>query len=119
MSEEKHTLKSVQSEIKRLQNARQKKTEKIEGMRAEIREMDKRLKELTKLEEQLSQEEMQRRFMTMFPKGTKLTTEQMNKFLEISRQVIDKIDILDTDAAAQAIGLACEDTPKNVEDTAT
>lgn len=119
MSEEKHTLKSVQSEIKRLKAARQKKTEKIDSMRAEIRELDVRLRELAKQEEQLCQEEMQRQFMAMFPKGTKLTSEQMQKFMTIGKHVIEKIDILDTDAAAQAIGLACEDTPKKAEDTTT
>lgn len=110
MSDEKHTLKSVQSEIRRLETARQKKTEKIDSIRAEIRETDKRLKELKKLEEQLYQEEMQHKFMAMFPKGTMLTAEQMNKFMEIGKHVIEKIDILDTDAAAQAIGLACEES---------
>ncbi len=110
MSEEKnYTLKSVQSEIGRLQKAKAKKEEKIKELKTEIRDINKQLKALEAIQEQLYHEDVQRQVSTVLFKGEKLTPEQLAKFMELSKQIRDKIDILDVETATQAISLACEE----------
>ncbi|MBQ3256362.1 MAG: hypothetical protein IJN43_16155 [Ruminococcus sp.] len=110
MSEEKnYTLKSVQSEIGRMKKAKAKKEEKIKELKVEIRDINKQLKALEAIQEQLYHDDVQRQVSSVLFKGEKLTPEQLAKFMELSRQIRDKIDILDVETATQAISLACDE----------
>lgn len=120
MSEEKnYTLKSVQSEIGRMKKAKAKKEEKVKELKAEIRDINKQLKALEAIQEQLYHDDVQRQISSVLFKGEKLTSEQLAKFMELSRQIRDKIDILDVETATQAISLACEESPETDKTTPT
>lgn len=110
MSEEKnYTLKSVQSEIGRMKKAKAKKEGKVKELKTEIREINRQLKALEAIQDQLYHDDVQRQISSVLFKGEKLTPDQLAKFMELSRQIRDKIDILDVETASQAISLACDE----------
>lgn len=102
-NEKNYTLKSVKSEISRLEKSREKKKEKIKVLTAELKEDNNRMKELEKIFDELYHEDLQQKIATLWFKEEKMTGEQIAKFLEISKQLHDKIDILDVQTVVNAV----------------
>lgn len=102
-TEKNYTLKSVKSEIARLEKSSDKKREKIKQLTKEIKADGIRLKELESIYDTLYHEDLQRKIAAVWFKGKKLTGEQITKFLELSTHISDKIDILDVETVASAI----------------
>lgn len=98
-----YTLKSVQSEIARLEKSRQKKKEKISSLTAELRADNTRMKELEKIFDELYHENLKEKIAALWFREEKLTSEQIEKFLEISVQIHDKIDTLDIQTVVNAV----------------
>lgn len=63
--------------------------------------------------------DMQRQISSVLFKGEKLTPEQLAKFMEVSKQIRAKIDILNVETATQAIGLTCEESSETDKTTST
>lgn len=101
-----YTLKSVQTEIARLEKSRQKKKDKISTLTAELKADNAKMKELEKIFDELYHENLQQKIATLWFKEEKLTSEQVEKFLEISKQIHDKIDTLDIPTVVNAVTYA-------------
>ena len=80
-----YSLKTVQTEISRLQKSMDKKREKIESLTAELKE---------KIAKVWFDEE-------------KMTGEQIEKILELSRRIHDKLDVLDVRDVAEIVTEFC------------
>lgn len=117
-TEKTYTLKSVKSEISRIEKSRDKKRDKIRQLTEEIKADGSRLKELEAIYDSLYHEDLQRQIAAAWFKGKKLTGEQITKFLELSTQISDKIDILDVDTVVQAV-TAVYNKQKTVEEAAS
>ena len=102
-NEKNYTPKSVKSELSRLEKSREKKKEKIKVLTAELKEDNNRMKELEKIFDELYHEDLQQKIATLWFKEEKMTGEQIAKFLEISKQLHDKIDILDVQTVVKAV----------------
>lgn len=101
-----YTLKSVQSEITKLEKSRQKKKEKISNLTAELKADNTKMKELEKIFDDLYHENLQQKIATLWFKEEKMSAEQVEKFLELSKQIHDKIDILDVQTIVNAVTYA-------------
>ena len=101
-----YTLKSVQSEIARLEKSRQKKKEKIGNLTAELKADNTKMKELEKIFDDLYHEDLQQKIATLWFKEEKMTKEQIEKFLELSKNIHDKIDVLDIQTIVNAVTYA-------------
>lgn len=101
--EKTYTLKGVQSELARLEKSKAKKKEKMQQLNAELKEINTKVKELEAVYDTLYHEDLQRQIATVWFKEQKMTGEQIAKFLELSTQIHDKIDLLDVAAVVQAI----------------
>lgn len=107
MNDEKtYTLKSIRSEIAKLEKSRQKKKEKISILTAELKADNIKMKELEKIFDDLYHEDLQQKIATLWFKEEKMSTEQVEKFLELSKQIHDKIDILDVQTIVNAVTYA-------------
>lgn len=107
MSDEKiYTLKSVQSEIAKLEKSRQKKKEKISSLTAELKADNVRMKELEKTFDDLYHEDLQQKIATLWFREEKMTKDQIEKFLELSKNIHDKIDVLDVQTIVNAVTYA-------------
>lgn len=102
-NEKVYTLKSVQSEIARLEKSRQKKKEKISNLTAELKEDNTKMKELEKIYDNLYHESLQQKIATLWFREEKMSAEQVEKFLELSKQIHDKIDTLDVKTIVNAV----------------
>lgn len=102
-TEKVYTLKSIQSEITRLENSRNKKKEKIKTLTAELKEDNTKMKELEKIYDDLYHEDLKEKVATLWIKEEKLTKEQIAKFLELSKQIHDKIDVIDIQTVVSAV----------------
>lgn len=98
-----HNLKSVMAEIQRVSRQRDKKTEKVRELNAEIKADNARLKELKNTYDQLQNESLQQQIADAWFKEEKLSGEQIAKFLELSRQLKEKIDVLDVETIVKAV----------------
>lgn len=98
-----YTLKSVQSELNKLKKSRDKKKEQIQKLTSEMKADNKRIKELESIHDTLYHEDLQRQIATVWFKEQKMTGKQIEKFLQISSQVHEQIDILDVNVIVQAI----------------
>lgn len=105
-NEKVYTLKSVQSEIAKLEKSRQKKKEKISNLTAELKADNLQMKELEKIFDNLYHEDLQQKIAKLWFKKEKMTSEQVEKFLEISKQIHDKIDTLDIQTVVNAVTYA-------------
>ena len=105
-NEKVYTLKSVQSEIARLEKSRQKKKEKISNLTAELKADNTKMKELEKIYDDLYHENLQQKIATLWFKEEKMSAEQVEKFLELSKQIHDKIDTLDVQTIVNAVTYA-------------
>ncbi|MDE6678546.1 MAG: hypothetical protein K2K02_05850 [Ruminococcus sp.] len=101
-----YTLKSVQSEIAKLEKSRQKKKEKISNLTAELKADNSKMKELEKIFDDLYHENLQQKIATLWFKEEKMTKEQIEKFLELSKNIHDKIDVLDVQTIVNAVTYA-------------
>ena len=101
-----YTLKSVQSEITKLEKSRQKKKEKISSLTAELKADNSKMKELEKIFDDLYHENLQQKIATLWFKEEKMTKEQIEKFLELSKNIHDKIDVLDVQTIVNAVTYA-------------
>lgn len=101
-----YTLKSVQSEIAKLEKSRQKKKEKISSLTAELKADNVRMKELEKTFDDLYHEDLQQKIATLWFKEEKMSKEQIEKFLELSKNIRDKIDVLDVQTIVNAVTYA-------------
>lgn len=104
--EKQYTLKSVKSELARLEKSRQSKNEKIQQLRAELKEINVKVKELESIYDTLYHEDLQRQIAEVWFKEQKLSGDQIVKFLEISKHLYDKIDLLDITTVVQAVNAA-------------
>lgn len=122
-NEKNYTLKSIKSEISRLEKSRERKKEKIKILTAELKEDNTRMKELEKIFDELYHEDLQQKIATLWFKEEKMTGEQIAKFLEISKQLHDKIDILDVQTIVNAVTYVYnkqhseKESEKNVSDS--
>lgn len=107
MSDEKaYTLKSVQSEIVKFEKSVQKKKEKIAALTAELKADNAKIKELEKIFNELYHEDLQQKITKLWFKKEKMTYEEVEKFLELSTQLHDKIDNLDIQTVVNAVTYA-------------
>ena len=105
-NEKVYTLKSVQSEIAKLEKSRLKKKEKISNLTAELKADNTKMKELEKIYDDLYHENLQQKIATLWFKEEKMTKEQIEKFLELSKNIHDKIDVLDVQTIVNAVTYA-------------
>ena len=99
----KYTLKSVQSEIVKFEKLIEKKKEKIAALTAEIKADTAKLKEFEKIFNKLYHEDLQQKIARLWFKKEKMTHEEVEKFLELSEQLHDKIDTLDIQTVVNAV----------------
>lgn len=104
--EKNYTLKSVQTEIKRMKKTLENKQSEIKRLSEEIKTDKKALRELEGIYNNLYQESLQKQIASAWFKGKKLTGEQITKFLELSTQISDKIDCLDVADMVDAVNNA-------------
>ena len=112
-----YTLKSVQSEIAKLEKSRQKKKEKISNLTAELKTDNTKMKELEKIFDDLYHESLQQKIATLWFKEEKMSAEQVEKFLELSKQIHDKIDTLDVQTIVNAVTYAYNKHLNEAENT--
>ncbi|MBE6873203.1 MAG: hypothetical protein E7493_04775 [Ruminococcus albus] len=112
-----HNLKSVMAEIQRVSRQRDKKTEKVRELNAEIKADNARLKELKNTYDQLQNESLQQQIADAWFKEEKLSGEQIAKFLELSRQLKEKIDVLDVETIVKAVNTIEPEKQKEKVDT--
>lgn len=112
-----YTLKSVQSEIAKLEKSRQKKKEKISNLTAELKADNTKMKELEKIFDDLYHESLQQKIATLWFKEEKMSAEQVEKFLELSKQIHDKIDTLDVQTIVNAVTYAYNKRLNEAENT--
>lgn len=101
-----YTLKSVQSEIIKLEKSVQKKREKIAALTAELKTDNAKIKELEKIFNELYYDDLQQKITKLWFKKEKMTHEEVEKFLELSTQLHDKIDNLDIQTVVNAVTYA-------------
>lgn len=101
--EKNYTLKSVQTEIKRIKKGLESKESELRKISAEIKSDKKVLRELEGIYTVLYQESLQKQIAAAWFKENKMTGEQINKFLELSTKISDKIDELDVADMVNAV----------------
>ncbi|MDE6707613.1 MAG: hypothetical protein K2K06_06225 [Oscillospiraceae bacterium] len=104
--EKTYTLRSVQRELEKLEKSKEKKKEKIKSLTEEIKSENIKIKELETIYDKLYHEDLQRKISDAWFKHGNITGEQIIKILELSKQIQDKIDILDVDTMANAVTVA-------------
>lgn len=115
-----YTLKTAKAEISKIQKAIEKKKEKINDLNKELRSDNVHLKEMEAIYDKLNNEDLQKKIAETWFKGNKLTGEQINKFLELSTKISDKIDILDVNDVVKAVATTYnEKKEKNGSNNAT
>lgn len=111
-NEKPYTIKSVQRELFRLKQATEKKTKAVQQLQKEIKANKKRSKELQLVYNDLVQDRLQQQIAATWFKDQKLSPEQVNKFLELSKQLSGKIDYLDVDSIVQVVEATCVQAEK-------
>ncbi|MDE6425324.1 MAG: hypothetical protein K2K89_04190 [Ruminococcus sp.] len=117
-NEKVYTLKSVQSEIAKLEKSRLKKKEKISNLTAELKADNVKMKELEKIYDELYHENLQQKIANLWFKEEKMTKEQIEKFLELSKNIHDKIDSLDVQTIVNAVTYAYNKQRNEAENSA-
>ena len=117
-NEKVYTLKSVQSEIAKLEKSRLKKKEKISNLTAELKADNMKMKELEKIYDELYHEDLQQKIAKLWFKEEKMTKEQIEKFLELSKNIHDKIDSLDVQTIVNAVTYAYNKQRNEAENSA-
>lgn len=119
MSEKQYTLKSAKSELAKLEKSRESKNAKIQQLRAELKEINAKMKALESIYDTLYHEDLQRQIAEEWFKEQKLSGGQIQKFLELSRHLHDKIDTLDVFTVVQAVNAAYQSQKAAGVDTET
>ena len=117
-NEKVYTLKSVQSEIAKLEKSRLKKKEKISNLTAELKADNMKMKELEKIYDELYHEDLQQKIAKLWFKEEKMTKEQIEKFLELSKNIHDKIDSLDVQTIVNSVTYAYNKQRNEAENSA-
>ena len=102
-----YSLKTVQTEIARLQKSMDKKREKIESLTVELKADKSHMKELEKLADELQKSELKEKIAKVWFDEEKMTGEQIEKILELSRRIHDKLDVLDVRDVAEIVAEFC------------
>lgn len=118
-AEKTYTLKSVQKELERLEKSRKQKKEKVRTLTEEIKSKNAKIKELESIYDRLYHENLQKQIADAWFKNGSMTGEQVAKILELSRQIQDKIDILDVDTVVNAITVAYNEQKQNEQKNET
>ena len=118
-AEKTYTLKSVQKELERLEKSRKQKKEKVRTLTEEIKSKNAKIKELETIYDRLYHENLQKQIADAWFKNGSMTGEQVAKILELSRQVQDKIDILDVDTVVTAITAAYNEQKQHGKENQT
>lgn len=116
-TEKNYTVKNIKSEIARVEKSIEKKREKLNQLKADIKTEERHLKELKKTSETLNNAELQKQITAAWFKNSKLTGEQISKILEISDKISDKIDNLDVGTAVKAISQAYDEKKREETDS--
>lgn len=106
MGEKNYTLKSVTNEIEKTRKSIDSKQENIKKLTGEIKAEKKKLKELEHTYIMLHNESLQRQIAAAWFKNNTMTPEQIEKFLELSMKIQDKINILDVSDMVDAVTTA-------------
>lgn len=106
MGEKNYTLKSVTTEIEKTRKSIDNKKENIKKLTDEIKAEKKKLKELEHICTTLHNESLQRQISAAWFKDKTMTPEQIEKFLELSMKIQDKIDILNVSDMVDAVTTA-------------
>lgn len=106
-NEKGYTVKGVQSELTKLNKAIEKKAATLTQLKKEMKADKKRYKALLSIFNDLCQEDLQRQIAEVWFKEQKLTGEQVQKFLELSKQLHGKIDQLDVGTVVQVVESTC------------
>ena len=106
--EKPRTLSSVRRELKKLEKSREQKKKQIKSLTEEMKAENVKIKELEAVYDELYHEDLQKQISNAWFKKGGLTGEQIEKMLKLSKQIKDKIDILDVDTVVQAINTAYE-----------
>jgi seryl-tRNA synthetase len=104
----KQTLVSIQRETERAKKTIDQYAEKQAAIRKQTAELNGRIKELERLSAELRREELVNRVAKRWFGESKMTEAQVAKLLELGVNIRDKIDILDVDAASDAVYRAYE-----------
>ena len=107
-SEKPRTLNSVRRELQRLEKSKEDKKKKIKTLTEEIKAENAKIKELEAVYDELYHEDLQKQISNAWFKKGGLSGGQIEKILKLSKQIKDKIDILDVDTVVQAINTAYE-----------
>ena len=96
-NEKNYTLKSVTSELKKLEKSKQKKKEAVQKLTASIKEDSQKIKELEGIYDRLYNQNLHAKIEIAWfkNKSKRLTGEQIEKVLLISTQTREDLDILD------------------------
>jgi septal ring factor EnvC (AmiA/AmiB activator) len=100
-----YTLKNVKAEMEKIKKSRDKKKEKVKELNAEIKADSAKLKELEGIYQKLYNDSLQRQVADVWFKEQKLSSDQIAKFIELSKVLGDKIDGLEVDEIVEAISL--------------
>lgn len=100
-----YTLKNVKAEMEKIKKSRDKKKDKVKELNAEIKADSAKLKELEGIYQKLYNDSLQRQVADVWFKEQKLSSDQIAKFIELSKVLGDKIDGLEVDEIVEAISL--------------
>lgn len=118
-SEKPRTLNSVRRELQRLEKSKEEKKKKIKTLTEEIKAENAKIKELEAVYDELYHEDLQKQISNAWFKKGGLSGGQIEKILKLSKEIKDKIDILDVDTVVQAVNTAYEqkqnEHPSNAE----
>lgn len=106
--EKPRTLKNVRLELRRLEKSREQKKAKIRTLTEEMKAENAKIKELEAVYDELYHEDLQKQITNAWFKKGGLSGGQIEKILQMSKQVKDKIDVLDVDAIVKAVNTAYE-----------
>lgn len=107
-AEKPRTLNSVRRELQRLEKSKEDKKKKIKTLTEEIKAENVKIKELEAVYDELYHEDLQKQISNAWFKKGGLSGGQIEKILKLSKQIKDKIDILDVDTVVQAVNTAYE-----------
>lgn len=109
-TEKNYTLKGVQSEIARLDKSIMNKQAQIKKLSEEIKAEKKNKKALEAIHTELYQENLQKQIAAIWFKEKPMTEAQIEKFLDVSMQIQDKIDSLDVVDIVNAVNSVYDET---------
>ncbi len=115
-NEKNYTLKSVTSELKKLEKSKQKKKEAVQKLTASIKEDSQKIKELEGIYDRLYNQNLHAKIEIAWfkNKSKRLTGEQIEKVLLISTQTREDLDILDAPSIVHRIKKMSEEKRKEL-----